>query len=324
MGHQVPAGKGKRPAKLEHWRITSRDQQRLHAAAQLYGGEVKPWDDRPGEYELYTTAAELPIMLIPGQNLSQFWELWTGGGCERRCDGNRELITDSLCVCDQEPGERKCKATTRLSVMLPDVPGFGCYRVESHGIYAAIELAGTAAILERATAQGQLFPARIRIDQRSKIDGGKTTRWAVPVIDIDTTVREALALETPATYTPLIQSVGVTVEQGLAAVAKEAEPRVGNGRQQAELGPVAEIDFPDTPIPVQEEHLFEPPAPLEMISDAQRRLLFTICTKGEIPEHELRQIIFEVTEQESTKLIPAAAFDKVLERLNKLLPEGRA
>ncbi len=328
MGHQVAAGKGRRPAKLDKWRLTSRDQSRLEAAAQLYGGTVQPWAEREGEYELFTETAELPIMIIPGQTLSQFYELWSGGGCSRRCDGERELITDAPCVCDTEKGERQCKPTTRLSVMLPDVPGLGCWRVESHGYYAAVELAGTAGMLEQATARGQLFPARLRIDQRSKIDAGKTTRWAVPVIDLDITVRQALGFGEESTgaqagrlgYQPIINSTGVTVEQGLAAVNQEREPRVSNGRQQAEIGPAPEIEFPDTPIPVQEEHLFEPPKPEVMINDAQRRLLFAIKTKGEIPDEDLRAIIMAETGQESTKLIPAGVFDKVLERLSALLP----
>ncbi len=330
MGNQVPYKKkdgttGHRAAKLDKWRITSRDQQRLEAAAQLYGGEVKPWEEREGEYEVYTTTAELPILLLPGQALSQFYESWTGGGCTRRCDGDRELLTDAPCLCANEPGERTCKPTSRLSVMLPDVPGLGCWRLESHGYYAAVELAGTAGILERATAGGQPLPARLRIDQRSKVEGGKTTRWAVPVIDIDVSIRQALPeyAELPTAWTPLIQSTGVTVEQGLAAVAKEREERTGNGRQQAEIGPAGEIEFPDTPIPVLGEQLFGDVPELDVITDAQRRLLFAIATKGEIPEEELRTIILVVTGQESTKLIPAGAFDKVLERLQALLPEGQ-
>lgn len=93
MGHQVAAGNGRRPAKLEHWRITSRDQARLLAAAELYGGTVQPWAERDGEFELFTKTSELPIMLIPGQTLSAWYELWSGGGCQRRCDGEREILS---------------------------------------------------------------------------------------------------------------------------------------------------------------------------------------------------------------------------------------
>ena len=121
---------GNRPVKLSTWRLTSRDQARLEAAAALYGGTVQPWAEREGEHELIVATDELPILLLPGQTLSQWHELWSGGGCQRRCDGEREVLSDGSCLCDAEEGDRKCKPTTRLSVMLPDVPGLGCWRLD--------------------------------------------------------------------------------------------------------------------------------------------------------------------------------------------------
>jgi len=216
---------GKRPNKLDKWRLTSTDRARLDAAAQLWGGTPREWEGRAGEHELYTDTAELPILLLPGQALSQWWELWSGGGCQRRCDGERMVKPDDQpCACDADGGERKCRPTTRLSVMLPDIPGLGCWRLESHGYYAAVELAATAAMLEQATAAGQVFPARLRLEQRSKVDGGQTIRYAVPVIDIDVRLPEALTglaapdrLALPAGYTPIPPTLAgrVTLEQGL-------------------------------------------------------------------------------------------------------------
>ena len=51
------------PRKLSEWRLTSKDKQRLEAAAGLWGGSVSRWEDR-GEWELYTSTAELPIMIL--------------------------------------------------------------------------------------------------------------------------------------------------------------------------------------------------------------------------------------------------------------------
>jgi len=326
MGHQAATGSGRRPAKLEHWRLTSRDQSRLEAAAVLYGGEVKPWEERAGEFELFTKTAELPILLLPGQTLSQWYELWSAGGCQRRCDGDRDVISEGSCICDTEKGDRKCKPTTRLSVMLPDVPGLGCWRLESHGYYAAVELSGTAAMLEAATARGQLLPARIRIDQRTKVEGGKTTRYAVPVIDIDITMRQALpGAAGPAaipvdsvTYRPIPTFGGVSLDEGLAAVSRESEPRAGNGRQAAAIGPPPDVDLvASQPIPVGDE----PPAPAsepEVINDQQRKLLWATAGDGDVPEEELRRIVLEVTGQESTKAITRGAFEKVLDQVREL------
>lgn len=314
MGHQVASSRGRRPAKLEHWRLTSRDETRLQAAAELYGGEVKPWEDRAGEYELYTGTAELPILLIPGQTLSQWYETWSAGGCTRRCDGDREVISEGACICDTEKGDRSCKPTTRLSVMLPDVPGLGCWRLESHGYYAAVELAGTATMLEAATARGQLLPARLRIDQRTKVEGGKTTRYAVPVIDIDITVRQALPAvagqpELERTFTPILPS-GVTVEEGLAAVEREAAPPPRNGRQAAAIGPTTETEFSSEPIPVEPE---QPSlTTIVVINEKQRALLWATVTDAALPEEALRSIVNDVTGQTSTSQIPASRFDQIL------------
>lgn len=333
MGHQVAAGNGTRPAKLEHFRLTSRDLARLEAAADLYGGAAQPWADREGEFELFTTTAELPILLLPGQTLSQWYETWSAGGCQRRCDGERDVISEGPCICDTEKGDRACKPTTRLSVMLPDVPGLGCWRLESHGYYAAVELSATAAMLEQATARGQLLPARIRIDQRKKIEGGKTTKYAVPVIDIDVTMRQALPgamltqeLPVPG-FTPVAAlGRGVTVEQGLEAVSREVEPKTRNGRQAAPIGPAADdiLAASTAPIPADDgEPAIESS---DVISEAQRTLLWTTATKTALEEDQLRAVVIEITGQQSTKLIPRSRFDQVLnavEERRSLLEQAR-
>lgn len=248
------------PQKLDTWRLTSRDDVRLSEVNRLFNGQgVHPWEGRDGEFECITGVDELPILLLPGQALSQWHELWSGGGCQRRCDGEREILSDSPCVCDAEEGDRKCKPTTRLSVMLPDVPGLGCWRLESHGYYAAVELSATAAMLEQATARGQMLPARLRIDQRRQVKDGKTTRYAVPVIDIDVRFREAIAgiegrgsdvLDAAPEYKALPASTGVTVRDGLDAAARQAEPKATTSRSAAPIGPAGDFTQPGhVPVP---------------------------------------------------------------------------
>jgi len=206
------------PRKLDKWRLTSKDEQRLQQAAELWGGTVRAWPAGEG-YELYTDTAELPIMLLPGQQPTTWYELWSKGGCQRRCDGAHEIISDSACLCGDE---RECKPTTRLSVLLPDLPGIGSWLLSSTGWNAASELAGAADLLQRASAQGVLMPARLRLEQRVDVKEGKTRRYAVPVIDIDVSFRELMGgsgqRELPAGYTPIppAPSGAVTLEQGLA------------------------------------------------------------------------------------------------------------
>jgi hypothetical protein len=313
------------PQKLETFRVTSRDQARVTEIAAVYGGTVTPWEERAGEFEVVTETAELPILLLPGQALSQWYETWSAGGCQRRCDGVTDVISDGPCVCDNEPGDRKCKPTTRLSVMLPEIPGLGVWRLESHGYYAAVELSATAGMLEQATARGQMFPARLRIDQRSQVKEGKTTRYAVPVIDIDVRLPEALGgaplsqEALPSGYKPIgeIERGGITVDQGLEAVARESAPRIPNGRSAAPLGPVADIDQQADPIPVEE------PEPVgdttSLATEAQRRRLFAIKNEIGVEDARLREILTEVTGQASTAGIPQSLYDDVI---NALESEG--
>ncbi len=198
MGNQVPTQNGKtRPAKLSTWRLTSPSQELLDAAADLYGGEVKPWEGAPSEgqqFELYTEADTLDIILPPGDMaLSQYYELWSGGGCARRCDGETEMLSGDACSCPVDPEQRQelankgqaCKPTTRLRIVLPRVPDIGLWRLETHGWYAAVELAGTVEIMQRlSSVTGAMVPAHLRIDQRTSKKAGETRHYTVPVIEL--------------------------------------------------------------------------------------------------------------------------------------------
>jgi hypothetical protein len=184
---------GNRPTKLDRFRFTSADQNVIAAAAELYGGNPRRWEGAPvGEqWEVTSNATHLPVIVPPGPAaLSQWYETWSGGGCTRRCDGVTEVLTDSHCLCDTEE-ERTCKATTRLSVILADLPGLGVWRLETHSYYAATELAGTVDVLHQAAGRGQLLPAVLGMSPRQvkRVVNGKpqTMNFVVPTLDIPLT-----------------------------------------------------------------------------------------------------------------------------------------
>ena len=121
-----------RPAKLEEFRITSQHKPFLDALAKTYGGRVVKWDDAPTgqQWELRTTAKSLNVIVPPSDmSFSQSYELWSGGGCSRRCDGVTNSILQCPCVCD--PENRECKPHTRLSVMFAELPGSGMWRLDA-------------------------------------------------------------------------------------------------------------------------------------------------------------------------------------------------
>jgi hypothetical protein len=186
MGEQVPTGNGKtRPTKLDNFRLTAKDQRVIDAAAALWGGTVEPWQAPDGpQWQVKITATELAVVVPPhDMAFSQWYEQWSAGGCQVRCDGATDYVGEKPCHCD--PEARECKMTTRLSLMLPELPGMGLWRAESHGYYAAVELAGLVDIAATWTAAGRMIPARLRLEQRTVKRKGKTHRFAVPVLDLD-------------------------------------------------------------------------------------------------------------------------------------------
>ena len=201
LGEKGPKGQ---PMRLGTWRLTSPDRKLLEAAAAEYQGEVVAWPDAPDgdEFQLITAVDELDILVPPGRPMSQWNELWSGAGCQRRCDGEREWLRNVPCLCPTDPEERNalaskgeaCKPTTRLSVILPKLPDLGTWMYVSHGYYAAVELAGTADLLAAAATGGRMLKASLYIDQRTvKRPGQQTRKFPVPAIRIHETMTQLLA-----------------------------------------------------------------------------------------------------------------------------------
>lgn len=226
------------PERLDTFRLTSGSVELLKTAADLYGGTVAEWKDAPGagkQYELVTDTDSLPVAVPPGQALSQWYEMWSGGGCQRRCDGEREIIEDRACVCSaagQTQEERDCKPTTRLNVMLPELWDIGVWRLETHGWYAAVELGGIVPLLEAATQSNVALSAQIRLDQRTvKKAGEKYPRhFAVPVIEVE-------------------ESLGALLSKaGMLNASRPAAPAVAAPAPTAALPqPAVRTDVPDQP-----------------------------------------------------------------------------
>lgn len=171
-------GKG-RPMKLEMFRFTSPSERYIRDLAQLYGGEARAWDNNgKPEWEVFTDARSIPVIAVKG-GLSQWMETWSGGGCVHRCDGERD-VEGNLC----DPNNRAhmdAKPTTRLSIMLPELDAIGVWRLESHGWNAAAEI---PAVAELAQFVGDLVPAHLNLVERRAIKDGKTSRFVVPVLDL--------------------------------------------------------------------------------------------------------------------------------------------
>lgn len=259
----------RRARKLANWRLTSKDKARLDAAAELWGGEVREWEGREGEWELYTGTSILPIALIPGQLPTSWYEMWSAGGIQRRCDGVTEMTTDGPCLCGENAGaggKDYCSPHTRFAVMLPDVAGLGAWLLQSTGWNAAHELAGTAEVLQQGMLAGVILPANLRLEQRTEVKGGQTRKYAVPVIDIGITLRQMLgdqAFGLPGATVPAIEAAEerktldpparVGVSEGVAAVESAAQPAAKARANAAEPIGKPIVPPPVKPVPVVDE-----------------------------------------------------------------------
>lgn len=206
-GWSVPSDKPNgrpRPVKSKTWVVTSHAEHYVTAAAKAWGGSVERWQPQGAgapQFRVITEAEAIDALLPPGDPLSQHNEMWNKGGCMRRCDGQTEQLTRQPCLCLAQFGEEwhqqkkgtVCAATTRLNVMLPDMPDLGVWRCETHSFYAANEMAGTVDMVLSGTNGQGLVPVSLRIEPRSRVAGGQTKHFPVVVVEVrGITPRQAL------------------------------------------------------------------------------------------------------------------------------------
>jgi hypothetical protein len=230
LGQRVPArsGRGLRPDKLDRFKFTSGAEHLITEIAALYGGTVEPFTGegvRGKQFQVVTDTNIIPVYL-PRQKIDPFYESWQGGVCTRRCDGERDHIHDNPCDCN--PEKRACKPTTRVSVMLADVPGIGVWRLETHGIYAAMEMSQLAVLLSGVPIP---VPGRLLLESRARKffnrDEGKveTRDYYVPVVIIDSVTSRQVAMGGDA----LTQAVRMGTEGAAAIAAAERAPAIEAG-----------------------------------------------------------------------------------------------
>ncbi len=234
IGHAVDTGRLdknnkpiKRPAKLNAFRFTSPSRQILASVAELYGGEVKPWtpaNGGPSEFEVYSTSNRLPVLIPPRDAVSQWYEMYAGSKCVRRCDGQVEQKSDKPCMCN--PDKRTCKITTRVNIMLRDVPALGQWLLISKGYYAGVTLPPAAELLSQA---GKYVDGWLGMEEKLVVGDDGPNRFSIPTLDVEITPAALMAGQ--VTGAPAVASgperVAITGGRpdyaALAAVAKTPE-----------------------------------------------------------------------------------------------------
>ncbi len=240
IGEKVPTRNGKsRPSSISKFRFTSHDEAALDQIAAMYGGTVKPWSDEraaAGQFEVTTNAPEIRIILPPDPlGSTPIYELWGGGGCERRCDGVSAAVLqqgpdglepiDVPCIC-RAKGEAECKMTTHLTVILPEIRFAGVWRLTTHSENAGAELPGMVELIQGLQGQGLSY-AVLAIRQRRSVTAGETKLYNVPVLGVPESIEQlqsgALRLGSLPPGQPPTAALGVGVD-GLAV-----SPAAGGG-----------------------------------------------------------------------------------------------
>jgi hypothetical protein len=251
IGQLVPAEKGgTRPARLDTFRFTTQSRPTADAIASLYGGSVREWN---GEWEVITRESAISVTVPPrDQVVSQWYEMWTAGGCQRRCDSQFQQ-DGSPCACPhaEDPADeaqvaaaarersrlaglktpQACKPVTRISVMIPDLPGLGVFRLDTGSYYAATEIGDAAALMQMARDQGIFLPAMLRIEHRSRVANGQTKKFPVPVLEVLATFRQIAtgALEAGGITAQLPPAPGEAPKAITAGPASVPAPEVPDG-----------------------------------------------------------------------------------------------
>lgn len=191
------------PKAIDTFRFTSHDKDALELLAQMHGGTVAAWSPGRGgvQFEVVTDAKQIDVVIPPNAlGDTPIYELWSGGGLVRRCDGERCFapvstrdgveLAEQPCVCDQS-GNMQCKPTTRITVLLPDIPFNGTWRLEAKGWNAAHELPGMVEMVSKLGARG-LVRSQLALEKRTSTQGGQTRNFVVPVIRMPITLNQIL------------------------------------------------------------------------------------------------------------------------------------
>lgn len=242
------------PRASKTWILTSPNRAYIEAAAALWGGQVEQWQPQgkgAQEWRVITERPAIDAILPPGDPINQAYEMWTGGGCQRRCDGETEGRSGQLCLCRAQFGDdfhtvpvldaskkaQRCSMVTRLSVFLPDLPDIGVWRVETHGYWPSVHITGYVETIKGLVGEQVMVPVVLGIEPRTKVRDGQTSQYVEIVVALKERASFGQIISAPASLAIGGPSDTRTIEAG------EQRAAIGSASQPEPSGP-ALIDWP--------------------------------------------------------------------------------
>lgn len=332
--------------KLETFRLTSQHRELIQAAAEKWGGEVKPWESPRGPaWQVVTQKSSIPCAILLGYSLDLIYEKWEGATkCVHRCDGVRDEVTGLACPCNAS-GVDECDIITRLTVILPGLGTTLGWRLRSGGENAARELGGAMELAEGIAAGRSFVPAILRLSQRRSVSDGEVYRYVVPTLDLR--LRSALDALEAAPEQPALeagQPNGPTdrtsVQDGLREMerragdqpvrtARSAEPIGGaaappppvareivTGDESPSVGAAAPLPEPSAPPSAAATAVAEPPAE-RLISADQVTRLWTIARGRGLDDDAVHEITMRVAGVDSVKAVTRDLYDEVIQTIEE-------
>lgn len=192
---------------IDTFRFTSPDRAAVENLAATYGGTVRPWSDPKAsprdQFEVITDAKEIRVWMPP-DCIEETYEMWSGGGCLRRCDGETvEVPVENAdgweprsvsCICAAK-GKMECAYKLRLDLILPDVNFGGVWRLETKSEFVAQELPPMVELIQSMQTQG-FTPGVLGLESRQTLGGRH--KFVVPVLRTSVTPEQIMSGQAPA------------------------------------------------------------------------------------------------------------------------------
>lgn len=184
------------------FRITSRHKDVLEVIAEVYGGKVVPWEK--GLFEVCIESASIKALFsireLPDgdlESLSRNFEEWKGNTCTKRCDGQTCTVwkeigkgTDgkpkherAAVPCECDPDARKCKLVSRVSVILPEIPALGLWRLNTGSTHFESEVVALVETIRQLGLPSPV-PVTLTISTRESRTGPGDSTCKYPVVEI--------------------------------------------------------------------------------------------------------------------------------------------